>query len=70
MEREVRFPDRIIQQLPQFTGHSIQVRVRHGDKKGREGRPITLREMGDTVFDVLKKLMVSLVTLVGCDGEN
>ncbi|PIL26945.1 hypothetical protein GSI_10083 [Ganoderma sinense ZZ0214-1] len=44
-------------ELPQFSGHSIQVRVRHGDKKGREGRPITVREMGDTVFDVLRKLM-------------
>ncbi|KAM5544003.1 hypothetical protein V8D89_002620 [Ganoderma adspersum] len=34
-------------ELPQFPGNSIQVRVRHGDKKGSEGRPITLCEMGD-----------------------
>ncbi|KAI1784440.1 hypothetical protein LXA43DRAFT_1066760 [Ganoderma leucocontextum] len=44
-------------ELPQFPGHSMQVRVRHGDGKGREGRPITLREMAETVFDELKKLM-------------
>ncbi|KAM5543999.1 hypothetical protein V8D89_002616 [Ganoderma adspersum] len=34
-----------------------QVRVRRGGGKGREGRPITLREMGERVFDELKKLM-------------
>ena len=46
-------------QFPQFPGHSTQVRVRHGAEKGRGGRPITLREMGTTVFDELRKLMVS-----------
>ncbi|PIL26937.1 hypothetical protein GSI_10075 [Ganoderma sinense ZZ0214-1] len=34
-----------------------QVRVRHGGGRGREGRPITIREMGERVFDELKKLM-------------
>ena len=36
-----------------------QVRMRHGGGRGRKGRPITLREMGEKVFEELKKLMVS-----------
>ncbi len=35
-----------------------QVRMRHGGGRRREARPITLREMGERVFDELKKLMV------------
>ncbi|PIL26943.1 hypothetical protein GSI_10081 [Ganoderma sinense ZZ0214-1] len=41
----------------QFPGRSIQVRGCHGDNKRRDGRRITVREMRDMAFDVLKKLM-------------
>ncbi|KAM5544001.1 hypothetical protein V8D89_002618 [Ganoderma adspersum] len=42
--------------LLHFSEPSGQILVRHGDQ-GRGGRPITLREMGHTMFDVLRKLM-------------
>ena len=37
----------------------MQVRVRHGDGKGREARPITLREIAATMSLEFRKLMVS-----------
>ena len=33
--------------------------MRHGGGRGRKGRPITLREMGEKVFEELKRLVVS-----------
>ncbi|TBU54296.1 hypothetical protein BD310DRAFT_828303 [Dichomitus squalens] len=45
-------------ELPQFPGHTMQVRVRHGDGQGRPAQPITLRELAATVGLELKKLMV------------
>ncbi|KAM5544006.1 hypothetical protein V8D89_002623 [Ganoderma adspersum] len=45
-------------ELLQFPRKSMrQVRMRHGGGRGRKGRPITLREMGERVFEELKKLM-------------
>ena len=33
--------------------------MRHGGGRGRKGRPITLREMGEKVFEELKRVVVS-----------
>nr|VWO94746.1 ESAT-6 secretion machinery protein EssB [Ganoderma boninense] len=56
--RDDRIADEILYQLLELRERYSQVRVRHGDKKGRGGsRPITMREMADVVFGELRELM-------------